>query len=289
MQIKERRANNKREKTVEIDIFSLVCISLVVLMGVLLLFVSLNFVKKFVSARSFETVGDSTYEASELASASGIAIGDKIFRMDIQAAEEKLLHDCPYLETVEIKRSIFGKVKFVVECYEPIWYIEISGDCYVLDGELRVLEETTERERLYQSELIYLTLPHLKSAIVGDTLVFGNSDGEIEETRNIMETILKSDASEMICSADIDNRYDVHFEFDKIVISENEEGKIYREIEDVFTVNVGGYSKLETKLEYVTKAILREDLDGAVGGTVDVSEEGDKVSIRPKYASAENN
>lgn len=289
MQRKERLKDNAREKTVEIDIFSLVYIFLVVVMGVLLLLMTLNFAKKFVGIKDFEIVGETTYEPSELASASGIGLGDKLFRIDTDELEAKLLRECPYLKTVEIKRTLFGKVKFFVECYEPIWYVEISGDCYVLDTDLRVLEETVEQERLYQSDLIYLTLPHLKSAIVGDILVFGSGEGEIEETKKIMEIILNSDASEMICTADIDNRYDVHFEFDKIVISKNEEGKIYNEIEDVFTVNVGGYSKLATKLEYVVKAMQKEDFSGVVGGTIDVSEEGDKVSIRPKYASTGNN
>ncbi len=289
MQTRERLKNNEREKTVEIDLYSLVCISLIVLMGVLLLLLSFHFVKKFIPAKSFEIVGESTYEPSDLALASGIEAGDKLFRINVKEAEQKLLVNCPYLKEVEIKRGLFGKVKFVVECYEPLWYVEISGDCYVLDGELRVLEETADKDGLYQRDLIYLTMPHIKSAIVGETLVFGNSEGEIEETKKIMEIILSSECYEMICSADIDNRYDVHFEFDKIVISENEEGKLYNEIEDVFAVNVGGYSKLLTKLEYVTKAMLKEELDGAIGGTIDVSEEGNKVSIRPKYGSGENN
>ena len=286
---KERLRNKRREETVEIDIFSLVYLLLVILMVVLLLFLSLHFVKKFIPVRSFEIVGDSVYEPNDLALASGVEIGEKIFRVDIDEAEKTLLKKCPYIKTVNIKRNIFGKVRFVLECYIPLWYVEISGDCYVLDGELRVLEETTDRERLYESGLVYLTIPHIKSSIVGDFLIFGNSDGETEETKKILQIILDSPANEMICSADIDNRYDVHFEFDKIVISEDEKGKEYRELDEIFTVNAGGYSKLATKLEYVTKAIMKEDLEGAVGGIIDVSDEGDKVSIRTKYASGENN
>ncbi|MBR2387711.1 MAG: FtsQ-type POTRA domain-containing protein [Clostridia bacterium] len=289
MQIRERSKNSEREKTVEINLYSLVCISLLVIMGVLLLLLSLHFVKRFIPAKSFEIIGESTYEPIDLAKGSGIELGDRIFRIDTEAAEERLLVSCPYLESVNIKRTLFGKVKFEVECYEPVWYVEVAGDCYVLDRELRVLEETADREGLYERDLIYLTLPHLKNAIVGETVVFGNSDGEIEETQKIMDIILSSAAAEMICTADIDNRYDVHFEFDKIVIFESEEKFSYSEIDDFFTVNVGGYSKLATKLEYITKAMLKEDLAGAVGGTVDVSEEGDKVSIRPKYASVGNN
>ena len=59
------------------------------------------------------------------------------------------------------------------------------------------------------------------------------------------------------------------------------------ELEDVFHVSVGGYSKLDVKLEYIVKALLNEDLEGAVGGSIDVSEVGNRVSIRPSFSLGE--
>jgi hypothetical protein len=96
-----------------------------------------------------------------------------------------------------------------------------------------------------------------------------------------METILTSRAFGMISGADIDNRYDIHFEFDKIVQESKEE---LVELEDVFHISLGGYSKLDVKLEYIVKALLKEDLEGAVGGSIDVSEVGNRVSIRPSFS-----
>ena len=91
MQIRERSKNSEREKTVEINLYSLVCISLLVIMGVLLLLLSLHFVKRFIPAKSFEIIGESTYEPIDLAKGSGIELGDRIFRIDTEAAEERLL------------------------------------------------------------------------------------------------------------------------------------------------------------------------------------------------------
>ena len=280
MQIKGHQRGNRREKTVEIDLRTVLSVSLLVLMGVLLFFVVLHFIKTFIPISRFDVKGDTVYTASELAGAADIKKGDKLFRLDVRNEENTIKRKCPYVETVEIKRSLFGKITFVVECYDPLWYLEISGDYYVLDRELRVLEETQNVEKLNSSELVYLTMPHLKSVIVGETVVFGESDGEIKETKAIMDTVLNSPAFDMISAADLDNRYDIHFELDRIVLPKK---GVDKELDDVFVVNVGSYAKLEAKLEYIIMALGSENLEGIVGGTIDATEEGNRVSIRPKY------
>ena len=286
MQKRKHPQKKRKEITVEIEILPLLSVALILLVGVLLFFSVLGFIKGFLVIDSFKVVGDCPYEASELAAGADIKKGDKLYRIDVKEAEKEILLNCTYLADIKIKRSFPNKMKFVVESYEPVWYLEISGDFYVLDRELRVLEETKNEARLYENNLIKLTLPKVKTAIVGEILTFGSSDGETEATFSIMETILTSPAFEMISGADIDNRYDIHFEFDKFIIPT--EGSIdYVELCDGATVNIGGYEKLATKLEYIVRALLREDFSSASGGIVDVSEEGEKVSIRPTYSNDE--
>ena len=287
MQKKRHPEKKRREITVEIDLLPIFSVALILLVGVLLFFSVLGFIKGFLKIDSFKIVGDCPYEASELAAGADIKKGDKLYKIDVREAEEKILLNCNYIEKIKIKRSFPNKMKFVVESYEPVWYLEISGDFYVLDSELRVLEETKNAQRLYESNLIKLTLPKVKTAIVGETLTFGGSEGEIEATFSIMETILTSPAFEMISGADMDNRYDMHFEFDRVIIPI--EGSVdYKDLTETFAVNVGSYGKLETKLEYIVRALLAEKLEGVTGGVIDVSEEGDKVSIRPTYSNNED-
>ena len=273
----KRSSDKQREVTVEIDMLAVVSVALIIAMGVILLFSIIDLFKGFIGVKKFEVVGDSPYLASEIAAGAGIKKGDKLYRLDKNEVEKAILLNCPYIEKVNVKTSFPNKIKFEVECYEPIWYIEISGDFYVLDQELRVLEETRNKERLYDSGITGLTLPNVKTAMVGETLVFGSSDVETEATLKIMETILSSPIYEMVSSADIDNRYDIHFELDTLPGGIVLDGK--------FFVNVGGYSKLEAKLEYILRAIIKENLEGVVGGTIDVSENGDRVSIRPIYVN----
>ena len=280
MQIKKRPTDKHKEVTVEIDVLTVVSVALIILLGVLLLFTVVDFLRGFLEVKRFEIVGDDPpYLAGEVAESAGIEKGDKLYRIDRSRAEKEIIKNCAYIEKVNIKRSFPNKVKFVVECYEPIWYIEISGDFYVLDENLRVLEETKNEQRLYDSDITKLTLPNVKKAIVGEEIIFGSSEVETEATIEIMQTILSSPIRNMLSSADIDNRYDIHFELDSVVDDIKLSGK--------FLVSVGGYSKLATKLEYIARAVAKESFENVGGGTINVSEDGDKVSIRPEYVYEE--
>lgn len=273
-----------KEITVEIDILPLISVALIILMGVSLLLVTWNFLKSFIGVSGFEIVGECPYEASELAAGADIKKGDRLYRINKDKVEKDILLNCNYIKSVKVKKGLLGKVKFVVESYEPLWYLEISGDYYVLDGELRVLEETKNRDRLYNEDLISLTLPNVKRAIVGENLVFGSGEGEIDITFEIMNKIISSPAFLMVSGADIDNRYDIHFEFDRLLCS-SAEGIDYIDIDGIFDVNIGGYQKLDAKLEYIVRAMLDENLEGAHKGTIDVSDGGEKISIRPVYVN----
>ena len=279
MQKGKRPTDKRKEITVEIDILTVVSVALIVLMGVLLLFTLIDFCRDFIGVKYFEIEGECPYAAGELAVGGGIDKGDKIYRIDTGKAEKEIVANCPYIEKVNIKRSFPNKIIFEVECYEPIWYVEISGDFYVLDEELRVLEETRNEERLYKWGVTALTLPNVKNAMVGEKIVFGSSEVETEATLEIMKTILASPIIEMLSGVDIDNRYDIHFELDSVTGEEKLSGR--------FLVSVGGYSRLEAKLEYIVRALLEENLEGVSGGTIDVSENGERVSIRPEYLNVE--
>lgn len=287
--LKKRRTSSKKtELTVEIDVMWVISVLLTVIMCVFSFFSVMRIISSlFFGASHFEIKGEcEIYQAGDLMAGAGLKRGEKLYRMDIKKTEETLMQNCAYLKDVEIKRVFPNKIVFEVECYKPVWYIEISGDFYVLDAELNVLEETSNEAALKDDmDLIKLSLPRVKSAIVDSVLVFGDGEEEIKETKKIMGTILSSRSLGMVSGADIDNRYDIHFEFDRIV-QDSMENLV--ELEDVFHVSLGGYSKLEVKLEYIVKALLNEDLESAVGGSIDVSDVGNRVSIRPSFSLGED-
>jgi len=260
------RSSGKRQRTVEIDVLYLLSYALIVLAGVLCFFGVLGIVKNFLPVTKFEIVGESRFEANELATFAGVARKDILYDIDISKAEENILERCAYIEKVKVKRSFPTKLKFVVREREPRWYLEISGDYYVLDGDLRVLEETKNIDRLILEGVRELTMPSLRRVIVGELLVYGDGQEEIDNTEEIIDTLESSALWEYVTSADLDNRYDIHFELD-----------------GAFVANIGSYSKLETKLKYVESALVEAYADGVIGGTVTVSDSGEMVTVKPIY------
>ena len=206
--LKKRRTSGKKtELTVEIDVLWVISVVLTVIMCVFSFFSVMRIISGFLGASRFEIKGEcEIYGTGDLMAGAGLKRGDRLYRMDVSATEEKLMKNCAYLKDVDIKRVFPNKIVFEVECHEPVWYIEISGDFYVLDAELNVLEETSSETVLRENmDLIKLSLPRVRSAIVDDVLSFGDGDEEIKETKKIMETILSSRSLGMISGADIDN------------------------------------------------------------------------------------
>ena len=108
------RLSGKREKTVEIDVTSVISVFLIVLVGVLCFWGARSLALGFVSVRNFEVVGGERVEGSELAAYADISRKDKLSSIDLSDAQDKILQNCAYIERVKIRTGITGKIKFIV-------------------------------------------------------------------------------------------------------------------------------------------------------------------------------
>ena len=265
---KIRRSSDNKDKTVEIDLLSLVSVALIVLMGVFLIFGIFGFVKQYLKISKFEVSGLTVYETAELAGAAGIRKGDRLYLINTDKAEEQILSKCTYLESVRVKRIFPNKIRFEVESREPMWYLEISGDYYILDSNFRVLEETKNAEKINGSSIAKLTLPSPNNVIVGQTITFGETEAQTEKTKEIMRTLLLSRIYPRLSKIDIENRFD-----------------IYLEVDGMFSVTLGGYENLDVKLQTLYRLLEETDTAGAVGGEISIISSGESGAIRLNYGN----
>lgn len=263
------RSSDNKEKTVEIDVFALVSVALIVMMGVFLILGLFGFFKQFLKISKFEISGVTVYETSELAGAAGIKKGDRLYRVDTKKAEERILGSCTYLESVRVERVFPNKIRFEVESRDPMWYLEISGDYYILDSSFRVLEETKNSDTVKSSSMAKLTLPSPNNVIVGQIITYGESQGETDKTNEIVGTLLLSKIYPRLSLIDIDNRFDIHLEVD-----------------GMFSVTLGSYENLEIKLKTLHRLLEETDLTGAVGGEISITSSGDNGAIRLNYGNS---
>lgn len=266
--LKFGRSEDNNEKTIEIDLLSLLSVCIIVIMGVLLLFGAFNFFKQFLSVSKFDVSGISSYEALELAGTAGIKKGDRLYGFDKKEAEQRLLDSYVYIDDVEIKRIFPNKVRFVVEERVPVWYLEISGDYYILDGEMRVLEETKDIERIKRGNICKLSLPSPNNVIEGEIISYGKNDVEKSLVDDIVRIIVASDIRPRLSYVDIENIFNINFQID---------GKL--------DADIGPYDNLEVKLVTIFKALMaqKEDAERAISGNISITGTGDACAIRFKY------
>lgn len=265
--MKKHRRTSDVSVSVEVDVNKLIAFSAIAVMSILLFLSVFFYLRQFMRVSRFEVSGDSPYEKSELIVASGINVGDKLYGADYKDIEKKMMSECPYLEKINVTGCFPNKVKFSVESVIPAWYIEISGDYYALDSSLKVLEETKNGDKFVNGGICRLTLPNVKSAMLGQTLVYGSSEEEIAATKDIMYTLKSTGLRSRITYADIDNRFDIHLEID-----------------GAYSVSIGTYSSLEVKLKSLENVLASDRMKDAVGGEIDISDSASMISVRPVYS-----
>lgn len=125
----------------------------------------------FFKIQSVSITGDDIYNAETITAASGLNVGENMFRTSKKNIAEKIETSLPYVESVQIKRSPTGKVtlnvtaakaELAVDCGES--YILLSKNGKVLeDGVVALNEDVTT-----------VTASAIASAAPGDKITFEN-------------------------------------------------------------------------------------------------------------------
>ncbi len=241
----------------------LVCVS--IFMCALFSVTLFIYIRSFLPLRNPSVVGVTNYDASELLGHAGIKTGDRLYSIDLDAAEKKMLENCPYLETVELKRKFPATLIISVTEKIPQWYIAVSGDYYVLDTEFKIIQESTTNEVLIRLGVPQLVLPNLRSAICGELPDFGADETEIKKSLEVVYAVQSTAFKARLTLVDIESRFDVNIEVD---------GK--------YKVYMGDCSNISEKLEAVQKVLDSGRLSEFAGAEIDVSVP-ETVNVKPIY------
>lgn len=255
----------RAERTRAMDKRKILLISVTALMAILALISAFFVIRSFLPVREFELSGVTQYEKSMLASVSGIRVGDKIYSLDLEAAEARMLEEFPYLQSVEIERRLSGKIIFRVEERKAVWYMEVAGDYYALDSALTVIEETPKNDKFVQSGATYLILPKLRKLMCGSVPEFGEDETEKLKTLELVSAIQGDPLKSRITSLDVKSRFNV-----------------YAVIDGIYDVYIGDMSNVTEKLRVVRELLNSGDLQEFAGASIDVSDP-EAMVVRPKY------
>ena len=260
MKRKNRKA--KQDIVVEVDVRKLVRFSVLLLMVLVFLVCAFFVGRRFLTVKSYSVSGISEYDLQEIVNASGVKRGSRLYLLDRKEIEEKILEECPYIYEVKVRAKFPNRLHFEVEGNVAHWYIDVAGTRYVLDGDLNVLAREAETEGMAR-----LVLPNLKSVLVGELPVFGESQTEVKKTLELVSILRESPLASRLTMADISDRTD-------IVI----------EVDGAYTVRLGDSSDFASKLREVDAVLATDRVKNAGGGEINASVPG-AVAFKPKKES----
>lgn len=128
----------KRKQKKNLKLYYLLIFIFVLLAGVIL---SLTV---FFNIEEIIVVGDSKYGASEIKGASGIKLGDNLFRIKGEDIERRIISQHPYIESVDIKRSLPSELIISVQKATPYVVIDTNEYYYLISTSGRILERATD-------------------------------------------------------------------------------------------------------------------------------------------------
>ena len=254
-----------RERSISLDINKITAYAIVIIAIIFALISVILVVRSFMRVSKIDVTGYSSYSSEDIITATGIKMGDKLYSIDKSEIERNIMRDCPYVSSVNVKLRFPNTVKIDLECYTAVWYVEIEGDFYSLDADLRVLEETFNEQKYINGRITKLTLPNISSAVVGSELTFGLNDTEREFSYDFMEKLKRMSFKSRLSYVDIDDRFDINIGVDGII--------------DVY---LGGGAKMEDKLKAVEKALGNEKLVGCISAEI-YAADPEAIYIKPVY------
>lgn len=202
------------------------------------------------TVKSIAVEGESPYTQAAVAAVAGIEPGMKQSRLDKQSCEAKILKKLPYISKVSVRFGIGGKVRIKITADKARYITYISGDCYVMSSDFRMLEMLTSDP--LQEGVVYISLPKAKRAMLGSVTEYYSDSSFVGQ---LMHTLDESFLAGRIKSVDASDKYDIEFKFD-----------------DRYTVMLGELRNIEGKLKMIAGMLENKALETPGNVVLDVSD-----------------
>lgn len=259
-----RTGKGKGKRTDKVKILFILMIAV---MSVLTAVTLVTYICSFLPVKKISVYGMTYYQQGEVIGHSGVKRGDKLYSISEKRTEERILENCAYIRDVQVKRVFPNKLVIVVDEKLPEWYVELSGNRYVLDESLMVIEETVANDVYVLEGIPRLVLPNVRSLMVGEQPQFGDGEQELKRSLELIYKIGNSTLKPRMTLVDIESRFNINIEVD---------GK--------YSVYMGDESHMEEKLLVIGEILKSDALKGCVGAEIDASVP-ETPHVKPIYSN----
>ncbi len=193
-------------------------------------------------------VGNTLYSNDELIAASGIRVGDNMFRVVGKEVSQRITPVYPFIESVKIRRKLPTAMTIEVTMAQPAAVLPTDGESLLVNEKGRVLAHTSLEEYPEFSRLEGYTAPQHK---VMDIL--GEADQkQLAQIITISEALKKAELSDIR------------------VISLSDPNNLRLLYDDRVMINLGSQQELMYKLDFA-KHSIEKSVDDVFVGSLDVS------------------
>ena len=226
---------------------------LLTILAALMLAVSFGviIVAVFFRVSEIRVSGNTRYNDQDIIDASGIEYKTNLYLIDGTSVASSIISQFPFVKTVKIDRRLPDTVVLEIESDEALFYVEISGQYFIISRDMRVvgIEQSVEEVEKRYPETRRLLVPDVSEAVVGREIVFVRTSYS-EEVRKLAAFLLASDIYEKVTTFDVRDKFAVKLIYDHRI-----------------KATMGDSSDFDLKLRFLGKII--EDI-GDRSGTVDL-------------------
>ena len=253
----------RRRRNLLLALLTLVVIGVGVALSFTVLFKVKNFRVENLDKSTPANTGIYTEDA--ILAALGVPVGENMFQFSAKEKQQAVEVALPYLETVEIRRSLPSTVVVRVEPATETWCMQTDSGWLTLSNALKIMKISDEKPE----NLPVLSGLSIETPVAGYQLKMTEAQTQ-DDLTNLISTLekydIKGDCTE-IALGDANNAYVIYQNRAKIMI--------------------GTFNNLDYKIQFAS--VIMKDEDGkGVGenekGTLDVSHQLEDGSIRPTWS-----
>lgn len=237
---------------------------------VLALSIVISIVLLLFPVNDFEVTGDSRYDYAQIIEASGIKKGARLYYVNEEKAERKILSQMPYLESVKVTSYFPNRVKIEIKEFEDIYLVKHElGFCYV-NGDFEILEIVEGAPSYEKFTGIFVKLEGVLTGEIGAKY----SGDDVQRVKALVLLLKEYGFYEYLDIIDVDDKYNNSFVVDKKIkfilgaMTDIEE-KIEVSFKVCFSDNfkreenyiIDSTDKKRVVLRYITDEKIREEFD----------------------------
>ena len=258
---------NNTLKLKKIIIIAAVCL------GVLALIICLMMLDK---VKEIKVKGDLTaYNETRVIEASGMNIGESIFKRTSFGIKRNIRKSIPMTEKVKIRRNIFtGKITIDIEFDDFDYFVKYGKSYYAVDENLVVMDKRGTKSEYFSLGARLIEIPDILEPEIGKELIFEDTVPEDEDDTDVVDIKEYKYIYDILREASESKHYS-----EMNVLSLKEKFNISAIYSRKYRVYIGNPNQMDTKFKMLDGVLDEGSLEYAEKGIIDITDPS-KVSAR---------